>query len=110
MLAVFLLWPILKVVGASLGGGGEPLFWLRRVFVDPSIRQWLINAAEVAVWTTALTALLGLPLAILADRVPFRGKWLASAMVMAPMILPPFVVPASRLRFPAASAPPPWRR
>ena len=91
VLAVFLLWPIFKVVGASLGGGGEPLFWLRRVFVDPSIRQWLINAAEVALCTTALTALLGLPLAILADRVSFRGKSLASAMLMAPMILPPFV-------------------
>ena len=90
VLAVFLVWPILKVVGGAFAGD-EPLFWVGQVFADESIRRWLVNAAEVAVCTTALATLLAVPLAVLADRVDFPGKAVASAMLMVPMILPPFV-------------------
>ncbi len=92
VLAVFLLWPILEAIRqAFVTRDGVTSFWLLHVFRDATIRQWLLNAAEVAVVTTAVTTVIALPLAVLADRVQFRGKTLALALLMLPMILPPFV-------------------
>jgi len=92
ILAVFLIWPIARVIrDGFFDRGGFTLWWLGEVFIDPSVREWLLNAARVAVCTTIASMLMGVPLAVLADRVNFRGKTLASAMLLAPMILPPFV-------------------
>ncbi|MFW6154045.1 MAG: ABC transporter permease [Planctomycetota bacterium] len=92
VLAVFLVWPIARVIRNGFYDGGElTTWWFRQVFTDPSLREWLVNAARVAIFTTTLSMVLGVPLAVLADRVEFRGKSLASALLLAPMILPPFV-------------------
>ncbi len=45
----------------------------------------------MAVFSTALTILIALPLAFLTDRFLFPGKSLFSALILVPMILPPFV-------------------
>ncbi|NLF30551.1 MAG: iron ABC transporter permease [Planctomycetes bacterium] len=92
VLAVFLLWPIGRVIHRGFFDGGALSTWyIRQVFTDPTLREWLINAVRVAICATAVSLLLGVPLAVMADRVDFRGKSLASAMLLAPMILPPFV-------------------
>ncbi len=92
VLAVFLLWPILCVISNGFfDRGALTTWWIRRVFTGAGTREGLVNAAQVAVWTTALSLLLGVPLAVLADRVDFRGKTLATSLLLAPMILPPFV-------------------
>jgi len=92
VLGIFLIWPIFRVVRDGLvDADGFTLWWVKNVFTDPSTREWLANAARIAVCTTAVSLLIGVPLAILADRVDFRGKTLATALVLAPMILPPFV-------------------
>ena len=41
--------------------------------------------------TTTLVFLIAVPLAVLAERYDFPGKGLFSALVLVPMILPPFV-------------------
>ncbi len=70
---------------------GDPLAWFKLILADESYLELLFNAARVAVCATLASLALALPLAVLADRVNFRGKALASAMLMVPMILPPFV-------------------
>lgn len=92
ILAVFLIWPIVRAIGQGFYYQDHfTFYWLMDVFRDVSTREWLINAGWVAVTTTALTVILALPLAMLADRVNFRGKAIASALLLVPMILPPFV-------------------
>jgi iron(III) transport system permease protein len=60
-------------------------------FSRPECRLWLVNALKLAAATTVLATVLALPLALLADRYAFSGKSLATGMLLAPMILPPFV-------------------
>jgi len=55
--------------------------------VTTSLRVSLI----VSLWATGACAVLGLPLAWFMARVEFRGKSIARAVVMLPMVLPPVV-------------------
>ena len=91
VLGAFLLWPIGVVVYEPLKGEQGLPQRVSQFFARPECRLWLYNAFRLAAVTTALTALLAVPLALLADRYAFRGKSLASGMLLAPMILPPFV-------------------
>jgi iron(III) transport system permease protein len=91
VLALFLLWPIGVVIREPLAQGAKPLHLLGQFFGSPQRRLWLFNALKLAAATTAITVLLTLPLALLADRFAFGGKALATGMLMLPMILPPFV-------------------
>lgn len=43
----------------------------------------------VASWASLLALLLGTPAAWALVKIPFRGKWLAEGLVMAPLVLPP---------------------
>lgn len=44
-----------------------------------------------SVWATAISVVLGLPLAWALARVPFRGRSLARAITLVPLVLPPVV-------------------
>lgn len=57
-----------------------------RIYLDG-----LRNAFLLALATLALTLVLALPLAFLSDRFIFPGKKFLSALILVPMILPPFV-------------------
>lgn len=90
-----LLWLLLLLlVGAPLllvlGGGLSP-FWLREALAHPAHREGLLNALIIAVVVTSLCFLIALPLAFIAWRWRFRGRGLAEALLLAPLILPPFV-------------------
>jgi len=61
------------------------------VFQNPIYAQGLLNSLGIALGTTALVTLIAVPLAVLATRYDFAGKKLFSALVLVPMILPPFV-------------------
>lgn len=95
-LAWFLLVPILMTVRGGFAGdpatGREfTLDHVLLVFRDPLGRAGLLNSGLVAVCTTMLSILLALPLAILNAGYAFRGKKLLNALVLVPLILPPFV-------------------
>jgi iron(III) transport system permease protein len=97
LLAVFLLLPI----GITLRGGflerspdGRQELSLGPivgVLADPLTRQGLLNALGIASGTTLLAVSVALPLAALAARyrVPLAPLW--NALVLCPLILPPFV-------------------
>ena len=84
--AVFLMLPVFTVI--SEGCSWQVIAEIGR---NPIYRGGLINSFLLAITTTALVFLLALPLAVLSDSYDFKGKGLWNAMILAPMILPPFV-------------------
>lgn len=97
--AMFLLWPIVLVVRVGFFGvpvPGQPpqgftLAYLNAIFLDPDLRQGLLNSAGIAIAVTAVCMLISIPLAVLSVRFDFAGKGLANALLLVPLILPPFV-------------------
>jgi len=74
-----------------LGRDGWGLRQFGRLFADPTSRAWIANSLALGACATALTFVLALPLAFFAARRDFPGKSLLSALVLVPMVLPPFV-------------------
>ena len=91
--AVFFLYPVLQTLrGAFVVGGHHlTLLYVREVFRNPIYLEGLRNAFFLAVCSTTVAFGLSMPLAWLADRYEFPAKKLFSALLLAPMILPPFV-------------------
>ncbi len=91
--AVFFVWPILQTLnGAFFDTDGKfTLSYVIEVFRNPVYLEGLSNAFLLAVCSTVLCVVLALPLAFLADRFNFPGKPLLTALVLVPLILPPFV-------------------
>lgn len=97
ILLMFLVWPIvLTVRGGFVDGEGG--FTLRYLFSeevgvlrDPLYLRGLLNALLIAICTTLLCLIITLPMAAIASKRDFRGKSLVSALVLVPLILPPFV-------------------
>lgn len=91
--AVFFLYPIAQTLkGAFLDGKGEVTFaYVAEVFRNPIYIEGLRNAFLLGVFSTLAALALALPLAWLADRFEFAGKKYFAGLLLAPMILPPFV-------------------
>ncbi|MBM4108848.1 MAG: iron ABC transporter permease [Phycisphaerae bacterium] len=95
-LAVFLLYPIFLTVRGGFAsdpatGSGWSLDPLGLVLRDPRTAAALLNSFKIAVSTTTLAVLIALPLAVLNAGYRFPGKAIFNAMVLVPLILPPFV-------------------
>lgn len=89
---LFLILPILLTVQGGFYIDGEVDFsYILAVFTDPIYRQGLINATLIAVFTTILSLIIAMPLAILTTRYKFPGKAIFSSLILVPLILPPFV-------------------
>ncbi|MBC23906.1 MAG: ABC transporter permease [Phycisphaerae bacterium] len=89
---MFLLYPIwLTIRGAFESDSGFTLHHVLVVFTDPVLRAGLINATAIAIFTTILCIIIAMPLAILGSRCEFVGKGFFSAIILIPLILPPFV-------------------
>jgi len=93
LLGVLLLYPIwLTVRGGLLAkDGGFTLHHVLDVLSDPLLRGGLINGLIIATATTFVSVVVAMPLAMLAARHEFPGKGLFSALILVPLILPPFV-------------------
>ncbi|MEM7682946.1 MAG: iron ABC transporter permease [Planctomycetota bacterium] len=61
------------------------------VLRDPLYREGLLNATWVALATTTLSIAMAVPMALTTTRFKFRGKVVVTGLVLAPLILPPFV-------------------
>lgn len=77
-------------VALVVGGGLQPLY-LYEALAHPLMRASLGNSLLIASLVTAGCLALALPLAWLAWRCRFPGRGLAEALLLAPLILPPFV-------------------
>lgn len=89
----FFIWPILETVqGALFDADGRFTFlYVVEVFRNPIYLEGLVNAFLIAIASLALCFLIAMPLAFMTDRYEFPGKKILGAMVLVPLILPPFV-------------------
>ncbi|MEK6701162.1 MAG: iron ABC transporter permease [Planctomycetota bacterium] len=96
LLLVFLVYPIGLTVRGGFAqdvatGRGFTFRHVAAVFQDPTLVAGLWNSVKLATCTTLLTTLIALPLAVLSAGYRFPGKSFFNAVVLVPMILPPFV-------------------
>lgn len=92
ILGAMCLWPILHVVSGGFQYEGHfTLEYIAGVFKNPIYAEGLRNSLFIALGTTFLACCLSIPLATIAHRYKFMGRGVFSAMILVPMILPPFV-------------------
>jgi len=92
VLGLLLLWPVLTVVtGGFYLNGQWTARYLLGVFRNPIYAEGLFNSFRIALTATALATALAVPLAWLAHTFSFRGQRLFTALLLVPMVLPPFV-------------------
>ncbi|HEX4084151.1 MAG TPA: iron ABC transporter permease [Chthoniobacteraceae bacterium] len=93
VLGVFLLWPVVESVkGAFVDAAGKfSLAFLAEVFRNPIYLEGLWNAVLMGIGGTAVALVIALPLAWVANRYQFPLKGTLTGVVLAPMVLPPFV-------------------
>ncbi len=92
VLGALLVMPIVRVVASGFVVNGEPtLFFVFNAFSREVYRQGLVNSLAIGGCVTLLCGLIAVPLALIASRLDFTGKKIVSALVLVPMILPPFV-------------------
>jgi iron(III) transport system permease protein len=93
VLAVGFLFPLWLAVrnGFVSPDGQFTLRYLTGVFRNPVYLEGLLNSLRIAAGTTLLATLFALPPAWLSNRYSFAGKTGLNALILVPMILPPFV-------------------
>lgn len=90
---VFFLLPVSDVLKQAFVNeqGGFSLSYLWLVFSNPIYREGLWNAFALGVTSTLVTFIVALPLALVSYRWAFPGKKWLSLLILAPLVLPPFV-------------------
>ncbi len=90
---LFFVWPIVVAVrGAFLDQTGALTFdYIREVFRNPIYLEGFVNALRLAVGSTIVAFALAAPLAWISERFEFPAKRGLSALLLLPMMLPPFV-------------------
>ncbi len=94
---VFFIYPVVDILKEAFtaddGVGGTSFTWdyMFTVFGNPIYLEGLWNAFAIGVMSTIVTFLIALPLALAAYRWVFPGKKWLSVLILAPLVLPPFV-------------------
>ncbi|MCE5324981.1 MAG: iron ABC transporter permease [Planctomycetaceae bacterium] len=92
LLFLLLIVPLGMVVASGfMHEGSVSGYWFTRVLGNSVLMSQLGNSVLLAAATTGLCLLMGIPLAVLRVRCRFVGQGLLGLLVLAPMILPPFV-------------------
>lgn len=91
--AAFFVWPVWQVVrgGFVNADGTFTLSYLGALLQNATYLAGLRNAFLLALATTLAAGLIAIPLAWLNERFVYPGKSLFGALVLLPMVLPPFV-------------------
>jgi iron(III) transport system permease protein len=91
--AAFFLWPIVQILrGGFIDADGRfTLAYLAALLQDPAYLGGLCNSLLLACAATTLALAIAVPLAVLSDRFVFPARGVLGALVLVPMILPPFV-------------------
>ena len=92
LLTLLFVGPVCQVVAGGFFVHGHWTFrYLADVFRNPIYAEGLRNSCFLAAGSTLLATLLAVPLAWLNHRYRFAGRGLFGALILVPMILPPFV-------------------
>lgn len=91
--AYFFIYPVLEILKVAFQDSSEnfTLDYLINIFANPNYLEGLWNAFMLGITSTAVTFLIALPLALASYRWLFPGKKWLSVLIMAPLVLPPFV-------------------
>ena len=90
---VFFIYPAVVVLGEAFytKETGFTFAFVGEVFSNPLYLEGLWNAFALGVCSTFVSLLLAFPLALVAHRYAFPGKGILGALVLVPLVLPPFV-------------------
>lgn len=90
---VFFIYPALSVVGEAFrtADGGFTLGFVIEVFRNPVYVEGLWNALLLGVVSTLVTLAIAFPLALISHRYDFFGRKVLGALILVPLVLPPFV-------------------
>ena len=91
-LAFFIL-PVFDTLKSAFldPNGGLTFGYIWAVFSNELYRDGLVNALKMGFFSTVLSVLIAMPLAVVADRYKFPGKRLLTSSILLPLVLPPFV-------------------
>ncbi len=91
--ACFFIYPIWHTVREAFldPSGGITFDYLAELFRNPIYLEGLANAFRMGLFTTLLAILISIPLALVNHTWKFPGRELFNALVLVPLILPPFV-------------------
>lgn len=90
---IFFIYPAFMVLGEAFWTPetGPTLLFVGEVFSNPLYLEGLWNAFALGVCSTFASLLLAFPLALISHRYRFPGKTILGALVLIPLVLPPFV-------------------
>jgi iron(III) transport system permease protein len=92
LFAVFFIYPAGMVVKQAFEGPrGFTLEFFAAVFNNPIYQEGLWNSFALGIASTLAALAIAFPLALVGHRYDFPGKPALGVLVLAPMILPPFV-------------------
>ncbi len=92
LFAVFFIYPAGMVVKQAFeGADGFTLEFFAAIFQNPIYQEGLWNSFAIGVCATLAALCIAFPLALVGHRYDFVGKPVLGVLVLAPMILPPFV-------------------
>lgn len=91
--ALFFVFPIWHTVQEAFftADGTVTFAYFEELFRNPLYLEGLANSFYMGLFTTALALFIALPLALISNTWQFRGKELLNALILVPLILPPFV-------------------
>lgn len=113
---VFMIWPLFSIISGAFWDGGFTTQHFGEVFSDPELwrgpTSWdltmfrnteevfiigltdcgaIFNSLFIALFTTIFSTIVGVMLAYIMYRYDFPLKWLFKALILVPLIAPPFV-------------------
>lgn len=92
LFTAFFFYPAGMIVKQAFEGeGGFTLDFIAAVFRNPIYREGLWNSFVLGISSTLVAVAIAFPLALLGHRYDFFAKPALGVLVLAPMILPPFV-------------------
>ncbi len=92
LLALLMIYPLIAGTSAAFQDKCHlSLFWIASVLQDKTFLSQLFTSLALACTVTILCNLVSFPLALIAARYDFPGKKILAAVVLVPMVLPPFV-------------------
>ncbi|MFK7912150.1 MAG: ABC transporter permease [Akkermansiaceae bacterium] len=91
--SVFFLYPVGMTLAVAFESedGGFTMDYVIGVFSNPVYVEGLWNALMMGVFSTLFSLLIAFPLALASHRWIFPGKKILGILILAPLVLPPFV-------------------
>ena len=91
-LALFLVFPLVSVLIASVHDDqGFTLKYIANFFSSPDLIRITVRSINAALLAAGLALIIALPLCMIGAFFEFRARWLLQIILIAPLVMPPFV-------------------